>query len=121
MGNPHKGVSFQKLKEIAGTPGEAGNPAGVSWQGVRDPRIEPGSCALAWPALGASPLRGGAGPGPGGRPLSQAALRARRQFGHVPGHVAPAVSLMRSLKKCAFVLLCSRRWGMFFRRHFLFH
>lgn len=93
VGNPHKGVSFQKLKEIAGTPGEAGNPAGVSWQGVRDPRIEPGSCALAWPALGASPLRGGAGPGPGGRPLSQAALRARRQFGHVPGHVAPALAI----------------------------
>lgn len=43
----------------------------------------------------AGPLRGVAGAWPSGRPLSQAAPRARRQFGHVPGHVAPAPAIFR--------------------------
>ena len=91
-------MSFQKLKEIAGTHGEAGNPAGGSSQAVRvlgkgPPEPAPGACPPSRPAPGASPLRGGAGAGPGGRPLSQAAPRARRQFGHVPGHVAPALAI----------------------------
>lgn len=42
---------------------------------------------------GTFPLRAGAGAGPGGGQLSQAAPRARRQFGHVPGHVAPALAI----------------------------
>lgn len=41
------------------------------------------------------PLRGVAGGVAPGRLLSQAAPRARRQFGHVPGHVAPAPAIFR--------------------------
>lgn len=88
-------MSLQKLRKIAGTRGEAGNPARGSWRGVgvleREPRSGQPPCTRR---SGACPLKGGAGAEPGGRgPLSQTAPRARRQFGHVPGHVAPVLAI----------------------------
>lgn len=88
-------MSFQKLKEIAGTRGEAGNPAKGCWREVRVLRRQPRSLRSG-PSLRSSvaPLRGGPGSGARRRPtLPGCPARARRQLGHVPGHVAPALAI----------------------------
>lgn len=96
-GNSSQENVISKIKGNRWYPSASRKPGRGKWarnrgpgEGAREHALPQGLCS------GASPLRGGAGAGlEAARSPKLPRARARRQFGHVPGHVAPALAIFR--------------------------